>query len=1124
MNILKTLALISFLVSPISSFAEDQKVDLDVRMKSFTIPDDLTVGVWADNSLTNNPGYFYFDSKGRLLMTEIYRIDNGVEDVRRFSKEATIADIQIETLDDRLALYKNFPAEFPHNQGPSVSDQIVLIEDTDNDGKADKSKLFAGGFDQPLDGLGAGVIERDGKVYYTNIPDLWLLEDLDNDGVSDKRVSLQTGFGTRVSFLGHDMHGLVWGPDGRLYWSLGDRGYDVTTKEGNTYFEPNYGAVFRADPDGSNIEVFYTGLRNPQELAFDEFGNLFTADNDGDRSDTERVNHLIEGGDSGWHAGHQTIMSFTQKLALRSSKYTGDKDIPVAWLTNDMSVPRNDNQPAYMLPGILKLLRGPSGFTYNPSNYLGEKWRKTFFIAHYGGSPSGSYVSTFKTEEQGASFLPKEKTIFLRGINVSDIDFGPDGRFYVSEFNFGGWKSEGQGAVYALDLKERPDALVKQNKQFNEILTANYADKSVQELADLLAIDHLRIRQQAQFELAKRGQQAFTLFDSLAHDKSKDVFSRIHSIWGFSQLVLNHTINKEKLASLIPLLKDSNQQVRIQTARVLGDHKAKFAENELIKALADNNDQVAMYAAIGLGKMGSASAVNTVIKKLLSVGVQDLWLRHALVMALKGVDKKVWIEHKDHKSADVRLAVLLALRALKDNQVADFLADKSQAIVDEAIVAIDDKSLTQVRAQVAELLDTEMVADTAVQEFVHHRIINANFNEGRAQDAKRLLAYAAHKGLKERLASEALAAIEGWNDLNPIDTITGLPSLANKNRADITDLVLQFLPEILANTKGKALVQAMRIAKQFNYELSEAVLAKIAQDNVAEANIRVQALALLTERFPHAGLKVSKDLLASDSVEIQSAALATVLEKDYQAGMQSLFEFLSNGSVSLQKMALSGMTAQSNAKIDAWLTNKLEGLIENKGNNAITLELLAAAEKSTNPQVKAMLAQYQQKMQTSDLLTQFASTLDGGDIQTGRDIFYTSGAAQCMRCHIVNGKGSDVGPDLSAIGKKRSAEYLLQALVDPSGAIAPGYGSFNLTLNDGNVVSGLFNAETEETITLGKEGEELQVFNKSDVKDIQRPASGMPPMNYMLTKAQIRDVLAFLGTLKGKNKKVKISH
>ncbi|WP_131811847.1 DUF7133 domain-containing protein [Paraglaciecola hydrolytica] len=1104
--------------------AKDKTVDLNLRMQGFSLPEDLKVDVWADTTLTQNPSYFYFDSQGRMLVTELYRINKGVLDIRGFSQAAAIADIEIKTLDDRLQLYKNFPTEFPDNQAAGVADQIILLEDTNKDGKADTSKVFAGGFNQPLDGLGAGVIERDGKVYYTNIPNLWMLEDQNNDGVADQQISLQSGFGTRVSFMGHDMHGLTWGPDGRLYWSLGDRGYDLTTKEGKTYQEPNYGAVFRADPDGSNLEVFYSGLRNPQELVFDEFGNLFTADNDGDHGDTERVNHLIEGGDSGWHAGHQSIMSFTQKLELRSFKYTGDTDIPVAWLTNEMSVPRNDSQPAYMLPGIVQLFTGPSGFTYNPSNYLGDKWRNTFFVALFGGSPEGSYIATFKNIKNGASFLTSPPETFLKGIIVTDIDFGPDGRFYVSEFNFGGWSSANEGAVYVLALKDQPTDLANQHKNYHVLLTADYAKKTVQELASLLAIDHQRIRQQAQFELAKRGQAGFKQFETLALDTNKDVFSRIHSIWGLSQLVLNHSIDKQKLSSLLPLLNDASEQVRIQTARVLGDHKAAFAENALIKTLKDDNGQAAMYAAIGLGKIGSNKAVNTVINKLIQVADKDLWLRHALVMALKGIDKKHWIQHKNHQSNDVRLAVLLALRALKDVQVADFLQDESQAIVDEAILAIDDKKLTKARAKVAALLSPDLRADTAVQAFVHHRIINANFNEGRAEDAERLLAYASDKDLKPRLVSEALAAIESWYDINPIDTIDGLPSLANRKRAKIDALVLQYLPAILAHTQGQALVQSMRIAQQFNYELSETVLAKITQDQSADTDIRIQALDLLNVRYPNKAITVSNGLLNDDLIKIKAAALGVMLQQDYATGIKVVFEYLASDAIPLQKIALAKLSAQSNPQIDALLVNKLEALIQKQGEHAITLELVSAAEKSTNPALKTLLAQYQTNMQKSDLLTQYAGTLAGGDAQEGRNIFFTNGAANCIRCHKVDGKGSNVGPNLSTIAKNHSAEYLLQALIDPSAAIAPGYGTFNLTLHDGKVVSALFYAETDSTITLGKPNESLQVFNKSDLKEIQRPASGMPPINYMLNQAEIRDVVAYLQTLVGKNNNSTSAH
>ena len=138
-----------------------------------------------------------------------------------------------------------------------------------------------------------------------------------------------------------------------------------------------------------NVEVFATGLRNPQELAFDEFGNLFTVDNNSDSGDRARLVHLVEGGDSGWTIGYQFITA------------------PVSrgpWNEERLWEPRSDGQPAHIVPPLANLSDGPAGLAYYPGSGFPERFRGHFFLCDFRGHSGLSGIRTFTVRPKGASF------------------------------------------------------------------------------------------------------------------------------------------------------------------------------------------------------------------------------------------------------------------------------------------------------------------------------------------------------------------------------------------------------------------------------------------------------------------------------------------------------------------------------------------------------------------------------------------------------------------------------------------------------------------------------------------------------------------------------------------------
>jgi quinoprotein glucose dehydrogenase len=326
-----------------------------------------------------------------------------------------------------VAMYQKY--KFPRFE--QNSEKVKLVWDSTGSGKADKSSVFADGFNRAEDGIAAGVLARKGNVYFACIPELYRLKDTKNEGKADVKESLAKGFGIHVQFIGHDLHGLRMGPDGKLYMSIGDRGLNVTNKEGKNLFYPDTGCVLRCDPDGSNLEVVHSGLRNPQELAFDDYGNLFTCDNNSDSGDQVRWVNIVEGGDSGWRCGYQYGTGYHTPAVPQGNRGP--------WNTEKLWIPQWEGQAAYIVPPLINFANGPSGITHYPGIGLSEKYKDHFFVTDFTGGTGGSHIWTLSVKPKGAGFeVVGRPQHFVNNMLPTDCEFGPDGAFYWSDW-VGGW-------------------------------------------------------------------------------------------------------------------------------------------------------------------------------------------------------------------------------------------------------------------------------------------------------------------------------------------------------------------------------------------------------------------------------------------------------------------------------------------------------------------------------------------------------------------------------------------------------------------------------------------------------------------------------------------------------------
>lgn len=318
----------------------------------------------------------------------------------------------------------------------AAGDRIQVLEDTDGDGRCDKSTTFYQ--DHTLQAP-MGIAVLGDRVYVCQSPDLFYLRDTNGDGIADEKTVVLSGF--KGVDHDHALHGVVFGPDGRLYMTVGDRGLDVTDKSGNRILAgpdtPHLGAsVLRSDLDGNRLELLAWNFRNDYEPAVDSFGNVFISDNDDDGNAQVRICYVMEGGDYGY---------------LPRIKGDRRRD-EVHW---------NMDRPG-VVPKILGTGAGsPCGLLVYEGRLLPGRYQGALLHAEAGPRVIRAYPYT----AQGAGFEAHIE-IMLDGkadtwFRPSDVCVAPDGSLFIADWydpGVGGHRmgDTTRGRVYRLAPKGAP--------------------------------------------------------------------------------------------------------------------------------------------------------------------------------------------------------------------------------------------------------------------------------------------------------------------------------------------------------------------------------------------------------------------------------------------------------------------------------------------------------------------------------------------------------------------------------------------------------------------------------------------------------------------------------------------
>ena len=987
--------------------------------------------------------------------------------VIEIAADSTLVDFPMfSTLDEygRLFVFESTGDKYNESQDAIENPQfrINLLEDTNADGKYDKSTIFADkvGFPQ------GGVFYK-GSLYASSAPDLIKFTDSNNDGVADIREVILSGWVLNIN--ANSLVGPSLAPDGWFYMTNAIDGFDVTTKEGQR-LKGETARTWRVRPDGSGLEwISAGGMNNPVELTY-----------------TEAAEPI----------GTETY--FTEPKA-------GERDALVYWIEGGVYPKPNNNikrdklpLTGELMPVVSKYSRvAPSGIGRYRHTALGDDFKDNLFSAQF----NTHRVLRHKLIRQGASFRTEDEIFFW---NNSNEDFHPtdvledaDGSLLVVET--GGWFIKGcplsqvskpqlKGAIYRVRRKGAkrvedpygntikwttlvPGALVKYLENSNPFL----ADRAQQSLVD-------------------RGDESIAALKQLL-TTSRNTDARTKAVFTLYRIGTSTAIEVVRAK-----LKDSDVQVSVAAARSVGLSKDKQALPDLLNFIDRGSDALKRQVATALGQIGDKQAVPALIDA--SSKTDDRFIRHAIIHALISINDVNAVRSRlSDTSARVSEAVIITLDQMPTSpltvkELTPFLTHENKELQQTALWAASHHP--EWSADMIAFVDKQLKGNEPVT------------SNGKLL-SDMLISFGGEPKMQMFIADKLVTATRG-QQLFLLDAIMQMkikefPPAWTTRIASILD----GRTDALVKSKAIELVQ-LRSIKSLDKNL-----AAVSNDKQNPAALRMQAMeAVIVDNKKLSGQHFSflVEQLTQKAEVANAQQAAAVLEKSELTDNQLKIlsdKYLPQADPFILPRLLSAFQGEHAAEIGRALATTLANSSTLDGYSE---ERLRKVFEKYPPDVKPEVDKLIAKLNTVHAerikyLKEIEANLGDGVLDNGRALFF--GKATCYTCHKIGPEGGQFGPDLTSIQRDRSTHDLLEAIVYPSASFVREYETYKLKTASGEQ-TGIIKSKTPEEVILATSLQSSIRIPKADIKSTELSDVSMMPhgLDKLLTKKEMADLMAFL--------------